>query len=315
MNSFYLILGSESALADRAINKLNSQLKDEKCEITNLFAADVIVGDIADALAPSLFSEKRALILRDLQDLPEESRDEITRYLDTPDASTTVIFVHKGGVKGKALLDAIKKVKPEIIACEPIKKEAEKQEFVRDLFLDLKRKATPGAINALVGALGNDLRELQSAVGQIAADAPAGTIDELIIDKFHQGRIETTGFDVADAALDGNLSATLIALRSALETGTDPVLITSAVASALRSLAKVSGVNRSAKSFEVAGQLGMAPWQIDKARRQLNRWSPAQIADAVGAIATADAEVKGAASDPIYALEKALTRITSLQAG
>ena len=311
MNSFYLILGSESALADRALNKLNSQLKDEKCEITNLFAADVIVGDIADALAPSLFSEKRALILRDLQDLPEESRDEITRYLDTPDASTTVIFVHKGGVNGKALLDAIKKVKPEIIACEPIKKEAEKQEFVRDLFLDLKRKATPGAINALVGALGNDLRELQSAVGQIAADAPAGTIDALIIDKFHQGRIETTGFDVADAALDGNLSATLIALRSALETGTDPVLITSAVASALRSLAKVSGVNRSAKSFELAGQLGMAPWQIDKARRQLNRWSPAQIADAVGAIATADAEVKGAASDPIYALEKALTRITN----
>jgi len=313
MNSFYLILGSEAALADRALAKLSEQLKEDKCEVTNLFAADVIVGDIADALAPSLFSERRALIIRDLQDLPEESRDEITRYLDSPDASTTVIFIHKGGVKGKALLDAIKKVKPEIIACEPIKKEAEKEEFVRNLFLDLKRKATPGAVAALVGALGNDLRELQSAVSQIAADAPAGAIDELIIDKFHQGRVETTGFDVADATLDGNLSGALIALRSALETGTDPVMITSAIASSLRSLAKVSGVNRGAKSFELAGQLGMAPWQIDKARRQLNRWSPAQIADAVGAIAQADAEVKGAASDPIYALEKALTRIATSQ--
>ena len=313
MNSFYLVLGSEAALADRALAKLSEQLKEEKCEVTNLFAADVIVGDIADALAPSLFSERRALIIRDLQDLPEESRDEITRYLDSPDASTTVIFIHKGGVKGKALLDAIKKVKPEIIACEPIKKEAEKEEFVRNLFLDLKRKATSGAVAALVGALGNDLRELQSAVSQIAADAPAGAIDELIIDKFHQGRVETTGFDVADATLDGNLSGALIALRSALETGTDPVMITSAIASSLRSLAKVSGVNRGAKSFELAGQLGMAPWQIDKARRQLNRWSPAQIADAVGAIAQADAEVKGAASDPIYALEKALTRIATSQ--
>ena len=241
MNSFYLVLGSEAALADRALAKLSEQLKEEKCEVTNLFAADVIVGDIADALAPSLFSERRALIIRDLQDLPEESRDEITRYLDSPDASTTVIFIHKGGVKGKALLDAIKKVKPEIIACEPIKKEAEKEEFVRNLFLDLKRKATPGAVAALVGALGNDLRELQSAVSQIAADAPAGAIDELIIDKFHQGRVETTGFDVADATLDGNLSGALIALRSALETGTDPVMITSAIASSLRSLAKVSG--------------------------------------------------------------------------
>jgi len=313
MNSFYLVLGSEAALADRALAKLSEQLKEEKCEVTNLFSADVIVGDIADALAPSLFSERRALIIRDLQDLPEESRDEVTRYLDSPDASTTVIFVHKGGVKGKALLDAIKKVKPEIIACEPIKKETEKEEFVRNLFLDQKRKATPGAVAALVGALGNDLRELQSAVSQIAADAPAGAIDELIIDKFHQGRVETTGFDVADATLDGNLSGALIALRSAIETGTDPVMITSAIASSLRSLAKVSGVNRGAKSFELAGQLGMAPWQIDKARRQLNRWSPAQIADAVGAIAQADAEVKGAASDPIYALEKALTRIATSQ--
>ena len=313
MNSFYLILGSESALSDRALTKIISQLKEEKCEITSLFAADVIVGDIADSLAPSLFSERRAMIIRDLQDLPEESKDEVTRYLGAPDGSTTVVFVHKGGVKGKALLDAIKKAKPEIITCDPIKKEAEKEEFVRNLFLDLKRKATPGAISALVGALGNDLRELQSAIGQIAADAPAGVIDELMIDKFHQGRVETTGFDVADATLDGNLSGALIALRSALETGTDPVMITSAIASALRSLAKVSGANRGVKSFELAGQLGMAPWQIDKARRQLNRWSPAQIADAVGAIALADAEVKGAASDPIYALEKALTRIAMAQ--
>lgn len=313
MNAFYLILGSEGALSDRAINKLSAELKESKCEITNLFAAETIVGDIADALAPSLFSERRALILRDLQDLPEENKDEITRYLTSPDETMTVVFVHKGGVKGKALLDAIKKVKPEIIACEPLKKEAEKEGFVKELFLDIGRKATSGAVSALVGALGSDMRELQAAVSQIAADAPAGVIDEVMIDKFHQGRVETTGFDVADATLDGDLSVALIALRSALETGTDPVMITSAIASSLRSLAKVSGANRATKSFELAGQLGMAPWQIDKARRQLHRWSPGAMADAVGAIAQADAEVKGAASDPIYALEKAVTRIVSSQ--
>ena len=313
MNAFYLILGSEGALSDRAINKLSVELKESQCEITNLFAAETIVGDIADALAPSLFSERRALILRDLQDLPEENKDEITRYLTSPDETMTVVFVHKGGVKGKALLDAIKKVKPEIISCEPLKKEAEKESFVKELFLDIGRKATSGAVSALVGALGSDMRELQAAVSQIAADAPAGVIDEVMIDKFHQGRVETTGFDVADATLDGDLSAALIALRSALETGTDPVMITSAIASSLRSLAKVSGANRATKSFELAGPLGMAPWQIDKARRQLHRWSPGAMADAVGAIAQADAEVKGAASDPIYALEKAVTRIVSSQ--
>ena len=311
MNSFYLVLGSEAALADRALAKIMAELKSENAEITTLFAADTIVGDIADALSPSLFSERRGLIIRDLQDLPEDNKDELIRYLGEVDASTTVVFLHKGGVKGKALLDAIKKVKPEIIACEPLKKEAEKVEFVRNLFLDAGRKASPGAVAALVGALGGDLRELQSAVSQIAADAPAGVIDEAIVDKFHQGRVETTGFDVADAAIEGNLSVALVSLRSALETGTDPVMVTSAIASALRSIAKVSGTNRGSKSFELAGQLGMAPWQIDKARRQLTHWSPRGLADAVSAIALADAQVKGAASDPIYALEKAVKRITT----
>ena len=315
MNSFYLILGSEAALADRALAKIMAELKSENAEITTLFAADTIVGDIADALSPSLFSERRGLIIRDLQDLPEDNKDELIRYLGEVDASTTVVFLHKGGVKGKALLDAIKKVKPEVIPCEPLKKEAEKVEFVRNLFLDAGRKASPGAVTALVGALGGELRELQSAVSQIAADAPAGVIDEAIVDKFHQGRVETTGFDVADAAIEGNLSVALVSLRSALETGTDPVMVTSAIASALRSIAKVSGTNRGSKSFELAGQLGMAPWQIDKARRQLHRWSPAALADAVGVIATADAEVKGAASDPVYALEKAVLRIASTQSG
>ena len=315
MKSLYLLLGSEGALADRALTKLNAELKEEKCEITTIAAPDAILGDISDALAPSLFSERRALIIKDLQDLPEESRDEITRYLDAPDDLTTLIFVHKGGVKGKALLDAIKKAKPEIISCEPMKKEAEKEEFVKSLFLDAGRKATAGAIAALVGALGSDMRELQAAVSQICLDAQAGkTIDEAIVDKFHQGRIETTGFDVADATLDGNLPGALVALRSALETGTDPVMITSAIASNLRSLAKVSGVNRGARSFEVAGELGMAPWQIDKARRQLAGWSPRSIAKAVQAIALADAQVKGASSDPIFALEKALATITQVRA-
>ena len=314
MNALYLLLGGEGALADRAMAKLTAQLREENAEVTTLTAGDVIPGDIADALAPSLFSERRALVVKDLQDLDDECKDEITRYLDAIDPTTTVIFIHKGGVKGKALLDAIKKAKPEIIACDALKKEAEKEQFVKELFSDAGRKATPGAVKALVGALGSDLRELQQAVSQVSLDAPKGVIDEEIIDTFHKGRVETTGFDVADATLDGDLPTALVSLRSALETGTDPVMVTSAIASSLRNLAKVSGTNRGAKSFELAGELGMAPWQIDKARRQLAGWTPRGIASAVEAVAKADADVKGASSDPIFALEKALATIAAARA-
>jgi DNA polymerase-3 subunit delta len=315
VKDIYLLLGSEAALSDRALSKITAELKSESAEITTLFAGDVAVGEISDALSPSLFSERRALILRDLQDLIEDAKPEITRYLDQTDPTLTLVLVHKGGIKGKALLDQIKKVKPEIITCDPLKKESEKEDFVKNLFLDLGRKATPGAISALVNATGTDLRELSASISQLASDTPAGPIDESHVDKYHQGKIETTGFDVADKVMDGNFAESLITLRHALTTGTDPVMITSAIASSLRGIAKVSGTNRGQKSFELAGELGMAPWQIDKARRQLNGWNANTLTAAVEAIAKCDAQVKGGASDPIYALEQALSRICAARSG
>ena len=306
--SNYLLLGSESALADRALSKLLTALREDDYEISTIYCEDAEIGDVAEALAPSLFSEKRALVMRDLQELVSDVQEEVIRFLDDPDPTMILVFLHKGGVKGKALLDRIKKEKPEILLCEPLKKESEKQEFVRHLFLDLGRKATPGAVSALVNATGSDLRELASACSQIASDS-TGVIDEAMIDKYHQGRIETTGFDVADATLDGDVTKALLTLRNAIATGTDPVMVTSAIASALRGLAKVSGANRGSKSFELAGELGMAPWQIDKARRQLSGWTPLALASAVASIAQADADVKGASVDPIYALERAVSTI------
>ena len=315
MRDIYLLLGSEIALADRALAKIVAELKAERAEITTLFASEITVGEISDALSPSLFSERRALIIRDLQDLVEEAKIEITRYLDSPDPTLTLVLVHKGGVKGKALLDQIKKAKPELIACDPLKKETEKADFVKNLFLDLGRKASPSAISALVDATGTDLRELSAAVSQLASDTPAGIIDETHVNKYHQGRIETTGFDVADKVMEGNFAEALITLRHALTTGTDPVMITSAIASSLRGIAKVSGTNRGQKSFELAGELGMAPWQIDKARRQLSGWNAQTLTMAVDAIAKCDSDVKGGASDPIYALEQAISTITACRRG
>lgn len=315
MKDIYLLLGSEAALADRALSKILAELRELKAEITTLFAGEVTVGEISDALSPSLFSERRALILRDLQDLAEEAKVEITRYLDAVDPTLTLVLVHKGGVKGKALLDQIKKSKPELISCDPLKKESEKEEFVKNLFLDLGRKASPAAISALVNATGTDLRELSAAVSQLATDSPAGVIEDSHVNKYHQGKIETTGFDVADKVMEGNFAESLITLRHAITTGTDPVMITSAIASSLRGIAKVSGINRAQKSFELAGELGMAPWQIDKARRQLNGWNATTLTAAVEAIAKCDAQVKGGASDPIYALEQALSRICAARSG
>jgi DNA polymerase-3 subunit delta len=305
-----LIQGAESLLADRAISQVIATKAGAQ---TSIFSADELeVGFITDSLAPSLFADARVVVIKDLQDLTAECSDEVISYLENQDENLTLVLWHKGGVKGKALIDKIKKLNPEIIAAEAIKKENEKSDFVRAEFKRLERKISTEGVNALIDSLGSDLRELSAACSQLASDvALQKIIDEDDVARYQMGRVESTGFDVADAALDGKTAIALINLRNALSTGTDPVLIVSALASSLRTLAKVSGASRSAKSFELASTLAIAPWQIDKARRQLTGWSEGGLAKAVVAIAAADADIKGAASDPIYALEQAVMTVSA----
>ena len=315
LNPLLLIHGGESVLADRALAEALALRAD--FERTVLDGAGLEIGRYGEAVAPSLFAEKRVLVLKDLQDVTSEVQEEIESLFDQLDPNLHLIFLHKGGVKGKGLLEKIKKRKPEIITCEPMKKAADKEEFVREEFVRHGRKISSSAITALVDATGSDTRELAAACSQIAFDTNAGkdVIDEEDIAKYYQGRIEATGFDVADATLAGNPTAALIALRNALDSGTDPVMIVSALTSSIRTLAKVSGAPRNANAFQLAGSLGLAPWQIDKARRQLSKWSPALIAFSVQELSKADVAIKGAEADPLYALERSVVSIATKVSG
>lgn len=305
-----LIQGAEALLADRAISEILSAT--EQATVTTLTADEVELGAITDSLAPSLFGDARIVVIKEIQDLTAECSDEIIEYLANPDESLNLVLWHKGGVKGKALVDKVKKAGAQLIAVEAIKKDSDKAEFVRSEFKRLGRKISTEAVQALIDSLGSDLRELGGACSQLASDVAAGKlIDESDVADYQQGRIETTGYDVADAVLDGKTALALISLRNAINTGTDPVLIVSAIAASIRTMAKVSGTSRGLKSFDLASQLGLPPWQIDKARRQLSGWSENALARSVIVLAQADADIKGAAADPAYALERAIITIST----
>jgi len=305
-----LIQGPESLLADRAISQVIS--KYPNAQISNLHSDELEVGVITDNLAPSLFGDQRVVVIREIQDLAAECTEEIASYLENQDENLVLVLWHKGGVKGKGLVDKVKKLNPQLLSAEAIKKDSEKSDFIRNEFKNLNRKISTEAIQALIDSLGSDLRELGAACSQLASDVELQKIiDAEDVAKYQQGRVESTGFDVADAAVEGKTAEALIALRNALATGTDPVLIVSALASSFRTLAKVSGSSKGSNPYELASSLALAPWQIDKARKQLNGWSENGLVKAVIAIAAVDADIKGAASDPKYALERAIMTVST----
>ncbi|MEI6038876.1 MAG: DNA polymerase III subunit delta [Actinomycetes bacterium] len=304
-----LIQGSESVLADRAISEIIET--SVGAVVSQLDSNEIELGTITDSLAPSLFGDARIVVIREIQELTQEESEEVSSYLENSDEGVHLVLWHKGGVKGKALLDKIKKANPTLVSVEAIKKDGDKAEFVRAEFARSGRKISAGAITALIDALGSDMRELAGACSQLSADVEASkTIDEKDVEKFQQGRVETTGFDVADAVLEGKVEAALVSLRQALATGVDPVLIVSALASSIRTMAKVSSLPRNSNSYQAASSLGLPPWQIDKARRQLAGWSPTTLSSAVISLAQCDSDIKGASADPIYALERTILAIS-----
>ena len=101
-----LLQGGESLLADRAISQVIAKFKGST--VSALDASELELGAITDALAPSLFGDSRIIVIKEIQDLPAELGEEITAYLESQDESVELVLWHKGGVKGKALLEKIK---------------------------------------------------------------------------------------------------------------------------------------------------------------------------------------------------------------
>lgn len=296
------VSGPEEYLASRVTRSIREQMKqvDQALEVHEINAADYQSGQLLNLTSPSLFGEPRLLIISGVEKCSDDLIEEGINYLATPTEDTCVIFRHNSSsVRGKKLIEAIRSSNIAVeVPCLEVKKDAERVSFVQGEFKSANRNITTTAVRALLDAFADDLAELASACSQLLQDN-ADQITEATVERYYGGRVETNAFKVADAAFAGQAGQALALLRHALATGADPVPMVAALSMKVRQLAKLHG-NRSASPQSV----GMAPWQLDRARKDLVGWSEDGLAEAIKAVAAADAAAKGAERDPIFSLEK-----------
>jgi DNA polymerase-3 subunit delta len=304
-----LVVGEEELLVGRAVTAVvrAARQADPDVDVRDVTGSDVERGDLDDMLSPSLFGERRVLVVRGAQDLTKDVAAELQAYVADPLDDVHVVVTHAGGAKGKALLAALAAAKPRRIDAPKITKAGERRDFVRRELRSDGRQVDEEAVAALLEAVGNDLRELASAAGQLLSDTE-GPITLDVVTRYHRGRAESSGFTVADRAVDGDLAGALELARWGQSTGLAPVLVTSALASTLRSMAMVASAGRM-PAHQLAGQLGMPPWKVEKTQRQARGWRPEGLSAALCAVAAADADVKGAAVDADYAVERLLLTV------
>jgi DNA polymerase-3 subunit delta len=307
-----LVSGTEGFLADRAIRSLRDQLKaeDPSLEVSDLAANDYAPGELITLASPSLFGEPRLIRVDAVEKCTDVFLDEMLSYLNDPAEGTVVVLRHAGGVRGKKLLDAIRAGTGggiEVI-CAELKRDSEKYEFAQAEFAAAGKKITPGALRAITSAFTDDLAELAAACQQLISDVGA-EVTETTVDKYYSGRVETNAFQVADAAIAGRHGEALVTMRHALASGADPVPMVAAFALKVRTMAKLSGARGS--SAQLASQFGLAPWQVDRAQRDLRGWTDEGLGRCIEVLAETDANVKGGGRDPVFALERMIRIVSS----
>ena len=305
-----VVVGDEELLVERAVARLVAAAADGGAGVREVTAGRLSPGDLAALTSPSLFDAAAVVVIRDAQDASKDVAEELAALAADPPADARIVVTHAGGAKGKALLTSLTRHGAQVVDCPKVTRFGDRMTFVREEFRAAGRRIDESGVRALIDAVGSDLREIASACAQLAADT-TGTVDQSVVARYYRGRADATGFAVADRAMEGRLAEALELLRWALAIGVSPVLITSALAQGVRLAGRVGAAPRGQPAAALAADLGAPPWRIDKVRQQLRGWKAAGIAQALAAVAEADAQVKGEGANPGYALEVAIRAIVA----
>lgn len=306
-----LAVGPEGLLAERAVAAVVRAARnlDADADVSEVAGRELSPAGLAEHVSPSLFATRRVLVVRDVQDVPDATGQALLAHAGEPSEDVHLVLVHPGGNKGKRLLDALRKAGVHVVACERLTRADDQVEFVTTEIAAHGGRIDQQAARMLVEAVGGDLRMLASAAAQLASDADGRAVTTEVVATYFEGHADVKGWVVADRAVEGRTAAALEQLRWALETGTDPVLVTGALATALRTLARLSGAARGVRDADLARDLAVPPWKLRILRGQLRGWTPDGLGQAIKAVATADLRVKGAGNDPTLALTTAIVEI------
>jgi DNA polymerase-3 subunit delta len=304
----YLFTGSEELLVRRAAARLIDQLRSEApVEVVDVRAAELRERGMPDLRTGSLFGDRRAVLVRDAQDLPADVAAALVGELAGPPPEATVILMASGTGRITKLARAIKAAGGRVDVAPPRDWEDRKwEQLVREEFAQHKRKATSDAVTALLGHAGLDVGQIAEKVSQVVAAADPGSIGEAEVERAVVGHGSRGSFAVADAMCDREPARALELLRGVLEAGNDPIMVLGALVYRVRSiLAVAGGVDAKQVGLRISG--GQAR-HLRGARRN---FGPGELTAAMRTLADADVLLKSGDVPPHLVIERAVVDIAT----
>lgn len=303
MSDLYLISGEEY-LAAETLDRIRRDEQTDPLGET-MFDATAEGAQILEALTtPSLLGGRRLVVLRGAHDLTKDQAQPLLDYLESPTSDACLVLIASGRTK----LDAVVKKGGTVLSLDApkgrrligwIRQRAKEHEVAID---------DRGAW-ALVDSVGNELRDLDAALEQLATGLGSGArVGPAEVRRAFPRLADERIFAFTDAVGERRLPVAMTALRRLLEQGDEPLLLFGALSAHVRRLLRARRYADAGKRA-VGEALGLPDWRAERMMNQARSYREDELVGAVEILAHTDVEMKGDFPSPQAALERAVVLI------
>ena len=286
----YYLHGEETYMLDEAVDAVVDFAAPEGIDDFNydIFQGRDATGEaiVSSCETLPMMTERRIVVVRDAQEMPDEELDSLSEYLEDP-AETTCLIVHarttETSLDGRRTV--VKRLKKAGVSCEfAALYENEAGEIIGRHASKRDLRLTPAANAYLVEAVGTDLTALNSALDKI--DLYVGELDESprVVDQDQVEEVVAdtkvrTIFDLTDAMGDQKFQESIKVLDNMLLNGESPIGILAMIARHFRIVARLHDPSvRSLSRKEKASAVGVVPYFLKDYQRHARSFAPDDLA-------------------------------------
>jgi DNA polymerase-3 subunit delta len=257
-------------------------------------------GETADLMTPSLFGERRALLVSNAKALPDDAVAELKRYLEAPDPDAPLIVMATVGERAKAPAALAKLFEGVGLVVEVKVQRKDLPGWMAQRARTKELNLAPEGAAALVDTLGEDPAALEQALEQLASAFPGERITAELVGRQFRGLGEQHIWDLCDRAFGRDLPGAMRSLRTLMEARGEGLMILGGLASRLRDLIRVRSLPERMPPAELAKQAGLRfEWQARRYRDAAKRYTLEELAAVHERIVWADRALKSGATDDI----------------
>jgi DNA polymerase-3 subunit delta len=291
--------GTDEALVSHALADLVRRLvgrQDRSLVVTDVTVdgEEVTAGHVvSEAQTPPFLTDKRVVVVRDVQRLDADGLGLLIAYLAAPLDTTDLVLVHPGKPT-KKLLDAVRGSGGQVTGADVGANRKDRAAFVEEQIAAGGLRLTSAAETEVVDQLGEDLNRLAGVIDTIvAAFGPGARLDADDIAPYLGDGGGIPPWDLTDAIDKGDREAALEALARMLRAGgRHPLVIMAILHNHYGRLLRLegSGATDEGSAGEVLGVKGFV---ARKALDRVRAMGPEAIHDAIDLLANADADLRG----------------------